>query len=60
MVPGVKRFYDLQSESLLNITDSTTGDIYFKQWNSADLNIRLFGCKVGNLECQAFQRRDKF
>ena len=46
---GPQRFFDSETSSLLNLTDSRTGTIYFKEWALEEKLVSIFGCQETNL-----------
>ena len=46
---GPQRFFDSETSSLLNLTDSRTGTIYFKEWPLEEKLVSISGCQDTNL-----------
>ena len=42
---GPQRFFDSETSSLLNLTDSRTGSIYFKEWALEKKLVSILGCQ---------------
>ena len=46
---GPQRFFAIEKSRLLNLTDSRTDTIYFKEWALGEKLVSIFGCQETNL-----------
>ena len=41
---GPQRYFNIESSSFLNITDTESGDVYLRQYTQNEKSVALFGC----------------